>query len=594
MTGISGWLRGGAFWIVRGLGFGAVPFDAEAMARLEERESRHLLRAIAVAGFAAGNVMLLSISVWSGLGADMGAATRGSMHWISALIALPAIAYAGRPFFAPALRALGRRAMVMETPISLAVAIAAAMSLFETASGGDHVYFDAALALLFFLLIGRYLDNRARGEACATAAHLLALRSVAANVVGADGRLRSASTSDDRSLLAEIAQLTESAGQGRARHVRLADRAARIYAPAVHGLALAAFLGWTLIGGLSWQPALLIAVAVLIVTCPWALALAVPAVHVVAAAELLKRGILLKSADGLERLAAVDRVVFDKTGTLTEGRPALVDSGAVPPAALAAAATLAAASQHPLCRALLRAAGPAQVAACVAEMPGMGLQATLGGKRLKLGSRRWCGIGESGESAYSELWLTGLDGGPVRFRFADAAREDAADAVARIRAAGLPVTLLSGDRRGPVDAIARGLGIDDAEAAMSPADKVMRLAAMAEAGDRPLMVGDGLNDAPALAAGFASMSPAEGTAIAQTAADLVFQGARLAPVPDAILIARRARRLILGNFAIALGYNLIAVPLAMAGLVTPLIAAAAMSASSIAVTLNALRLRGGR
>ena len=646
---------------VRGLGFDVAPFDAGALARLDDRESRRLLRAIAVTGFAAANVMLLSVSVWSGLGADMGSSTRGLLHWISALIALPAVVYGGAPFFAAAARAIRAGALSMEVPISVAVITASAISLFETTRGGSHVYFDAAVSLLFFLLIGRFLDRRARARARASAEHLLALRALAANVVEPDGSMRTlpiaavlpgmtvsvaagaripvdgvigtgtssldtslvtgetvpqdvgprdrvyagtvnldapllidATATDERSLLAEIVRLVEAAGQARARYVRLADRAARVYAPVVHGLALATFLGWTLIGGLAWQPALMIAVAVLIITCPCALGLAVPVVQVVASGELLRRGILVKSADGLERLAGIDTVVFDKTGTLTLGRPELRDRDSVPADALRIAASLAAASQHPLCRALVRAAGPVAIATDVAETPGMGLAAAVDGTTVRLGNRRWCAIPASEPGGGTELWLAGLDGGPVRFGFADQVRPDAAETVAALDRAGLPVSLLSGDRPDAVGPVAAALGITDFAAEASPADKAARLAALAAAGHRPLMVGDGLNDAPALAAGFASMSPADASAIAQTEADFIFQGKRLAPVLEAIDMARRARRLILQNFCLAVGYNAIAIPLAISGLVTPLIAALAMSASSIAVTLNAFRLRRAR
>ncbi len=658
------WRRGAAdpsrlVEIVRGLGFDTAPFDADALAGLDDRESRRLLRTIAVTGFAAANVMLLSVSVWSGLAGDMGDATRGLLHWVSALIALPAVAYGGAPFFAAAARALRAGALSMEAPISVAVLTAAGISLFEAARGGDHVYFDAAVCLLFFLLIGRFLDRRARSRARVAAEHLLTLRTQAANVVLPEGGLRTlpiaavvpgmtvsvaagaripvdglvvsgastvdtalvtgettprdigpsdtvhagtvnldapllvrATVTDDRSLLAEIVRLIEAAGQARARHVRLADRAARIYAPAVHGLALATFLGWTLIGGLAWQPALMIAVSVLIITCPCALGLAAPVVQVAAAGALLRRGVLLKSPDGLERLAEIDTVVFDKTGTLTIGRPALSDPGTIPAQALRIAASLAAASQHPLCRALVRAVGPVAIAPDVAETPGMGLEAVRDGGKIRLGNRRWCGVPDDAPGGRgSELWLSGFAGGPVRFNFADAPRPDAVETIEALAAVGLPAVLLSGDRPAAVAPVAAALGIADFAAGQTPSDKVGRLAALAAEGHRPLMVGDGLNDAPALAAGFASMSPAEGAAIAQAEADIVFQGSRLAPVAEAVGIARRARRLILQNFCLAFGYNAAAIPLAAAGLVTPVIAALAMSASSIAVTVNALRIR---
>jgi len=329
---------------------------------------------------------------------------------------------------------------------------------------------------------------------------------------------------------------------------------------------------------------------VLIVTCPCALGLAVPAVQVVASGALLRRGVLLKSGDGLERLAAVDTVVFDKTGTLTLGRPELQDSAAHPPEILKLAASIAAASRHPLARALSRAGGPTTSLDGVMETPGMGLQASVHGRRVRLGNRRWCGTDGGGTTTGPELWLAVEGEEPHRFRFTDRLRADAAEVIGGLRRRGLEVELISGDREASVRALADTVGIARWRAEATPADKVARLAELAAAGARPLMVGDGLNDAPALAAAYASISPAEASDVSRTAADLVFQGDDLAPVLSAYDTAATAARLVRQNFAVAFLYNVAAVPLAVAGLLTPLIAAIAMSASSLMVTGNALRL----
>ncbi len=647
-------------------GYRLVPFDAAQMHSAEAAEGRALLRALAVAGFAAGNVMLLSVSVWSGLAEDMGPATRALMHWVSALIALPAVAYAGQPFFRSALAALRGGAMNMDVPISLAVILAAGMSLSETLRGGEQVFFDASVTLLFFLLIGRYLDLQLRGRARSAAENLTALRATAATVIDAEGKLASVpinrlepgmtvavapgeripvdgrvclgrsevdtslltgeslprpalpgsevfagtvngagalritvTKTAESSLLAEIVRLMETAEQGRDRYVRLADRVARIYAPVVHLLAGTTLIGWLTFSDIAWQAALLHAIAVLIITCPCALGLAVPAVQVAAVGRLLKRGVLVKSADALERLAAVDTLVFDKTGTLTTGRPELQNRAEIAPEDLALAAALAAESRHPLARALSRAAAarPA-LRVAVTEHPGDGLEAVVEGRRLRLGRRAWCGIeaAEDDGSSAMELWLAGEGRRPQRFLFRDAVRADAAEVIARLRARGLAVELLSGDRTAVVADLARQLGIELWQGDCRPADKIARLEALAAAGRKTAMIGDGLNDAPALAAAFASLSPAEAADVSQVAADIIFQGDRLAPIEESLDTARRARRLVLQNFGIAFCYNVIAVPIAVAGMVTPLIAAIAMSASSIVVIANAMRLsmRGPR
>lgn len=642
-------------------GYRLVPLDPKHMEVAEAGETRELLRALAVAGFAAGNVMLLSVSVWSGLAEDMGPATRALMHWVSALIALPAVAYAGRPFFRSALAALRSARTNMDVPISLGVILASGMSLSETLRGGEHVYFDASITLLFFLLIGRFLDLRLRGRARSAAENLTALRATAATVVDAEGQLSSlpinrlapgmtvavapgeripvdgtvslgrsevdtslltgeslprpalpgsavfagtmngggalritVTKTADASLLAEIVRLMENAEQGRDRYVALADRVARRYAPAVHILAAGTLAGWLALSSIPWQDALLHAIAVLIITCPCALGLAVPAVQITAVGRLLKRGVLVKSADALERLAGVDTLVFDKTGTLTSGRPELQNRQEISAGDLALAAAIAANSRHPLARALCRAAGaqPALTAA-VTEHPGDGLEAVIAGETLRLGRRDWCGIeaaDNAGEAAAMELWLAGSRRAPRRFVFRDAVRRDAAAVVAGLKRDGYRVELLSGDRSAVVADLAAELGIDTWRGDCRPADKIARLETLAAEGCRTAMIGDGLNDAPALAAAFASLSPADAADVSQVAADIIFQGDRLAPLAETLRTARRARSLVLQNFGLALLYNLVAVPFAVAGYVTPLIAAVAMSASSVVVITNALRL----
>ncbi len=651
------------------IGFTASTFDAAAAGEEDRRTARELLLAMAVAGFAAANIMLLSVSVWAGLFDDMEPWTRTLMHWFSALIALPAVAYAGRPFYRSAWAALKKRRMNMDVPISLAVLLATGASLAQTICGGVHVYFDAAVTLLFFLLIGRYLDHRMRARASRAARDLLALQQVEAILlypdgreervpagqlkpgcrvrvlpgmrVPADGILRAGrsevdaglitgesvpeavgpgaqvyagmlnlsgsleveiSAARENTLIAEIASLMEAAEQARSRFVRLADRIARFYAPGVHLLAAGTFLGWWLLGGLGWYGAMMNAVAVLIITCPCALGLAVPVVQVVASGALFRRGILLKSGDALERLAVVDTVVLDKTGTLSDGRPQLVNAHEVDAADLALAVALARHSGHPLARALVEAAdpeGPAIRLEAVREEAGMGLEAIAAGRRLRLGRLEWimpelAEIGDRSARGGDEgpaLWMLWEGDRPVRFTFRDRLRPDAAETVAALKARGLRVAMFSGDRPAVAQEVAARLGIDEWRGGLKPQEKIAAIAALKEQGRRVLMVGDGLNDAPALKAADVSMSPAQAADITHAAADLVFQGERLMAVAEAIDLARAARRRVFENFGLAFAYNAVAVPLAVTGFVTPLIAAIAMSSSSLTVTLNALRLR---
>ena len=648
---------------LEGLGYRAVPYDPTQLGSQDRAETKALLKAMAVAGFAAGNIMLLSVSVWAGHAQGMGEMTRSLLHWVSALVALPTLAYAGRPFFVSAVGALRAGHTNMDVPISLAVILTAGMSLFETLRSGPHVYFDSAVTLLFFLLVGRFLDRRARGRARSAAERLIALASSAVTRLTADGgrevvpaervrlgdevlvapgerigvdgeilegrsdvdgslitgeslpqavgpgervyagtlnqsaalRLAVTAVGED-TLLAEIVRLMETAEQRKARYVEVAERIARLYAPVVHALALATFLGWLWLGGLAWQDSLLIAVAVLIITCPCALGLAVPAVQVLASGRLMRGGVLLKSASALERLARVDTVVFDKTGTLTLGRPELIQAPFEDSEAIAQAAALAAASRHPLAIALCRALPEQAAIAGVREFPGQGLAWDGPAGEVRLGSATWCGAEttEASDVVGPELWLARPEQTPLRFAFADAPRADAAETVARLRAMGLEIALLSGDRAAVAENVAAEVGIDAVQAECKPEDKVAALERMATEGRRVAMVGDGLNDAPALAAALVSISPSSAADISQSAADAVFQGEALVPVAELLSLSRRAERLVRQNFGLSFAYNIITVPLAVLGFVTPLIAAISMSASSLLVVGNALRLgRGG-
>ncbi len=410
-------------------------------------------------------------------------------------------------------------------------------------------------------------------------------RAGAVNLSGAL-RLLTLARSED-SAVAAIARLVEAGAQTKSAYVRLADKAAAVYVPVVHTLAAATFAGgWAL--GLGPREALLRAVAVLIITCPCALGLAVPAVQITASARLFRKGVLVKSGAALERLAEVDHVIFDKTGVLTEGRPRLIDPC---PTTLALAAPLARASAHPLARTLAAEAGRGGPHATeVREIAGQGVEGLIDGRHARLGRASFVGV-EGRGGGETELWF-GFDGDTkIRFGFSDRLRADAAETVAALRALGLGVEVLSGDLPGPVADAASAAGVCDWRAGLSPEDKAMAVGACAAAGRKVLMVGDGLNDAAALAGAHAAMAPGAALDATQNAADLVFSGQGLAVVADAIVIARAARRRALENFGFSALYNLVAAPAAMLGFVNPLVAALAMSGSSLAVTLNALRMR---
>ncbi len=619
-----------------------------------------LLRALAVAGFAASNIMLLSVSVWAG--ADP--ATRDLFHALSALIALPALAYSGRVFFRSAWNALKHGRTNMDVPISIGVTMAFGLSVYETLHRGAHAYFDASVTLLFFLLIGRTLDHlmreRARtavkGLARLAARGALVRQPDGANVylpvddiavgmtillaagerVPVDGRVVSGRSDIDRSLLsgesapapvaagallqagtlnltgpltlvatavardsflAEMMRLMEAAEAGRSAYRRIADRASRLYAPVVHAAAFLTLIGWLIVTG-DLHRAVTVAIAVLIITCPCALGLAVPMVQVMAARRLFERGMLLKDGGALERLAEIDTVVFDKTGTLTLGQPRLLHPETIDADALGLAAAMALHSRHPYSRALAAAGAalaPPLDASVVSEHPGAGLEARIGKQVYRLGRASWAlsRPDEDNDIGAANVVLARDGRRLAGFAFEDGLRDGARAAIGELTERGFDVEVLSGDRDAAVRRIAGELGARHL-AEVTPAGKVARIGEIEAGGHRVLMVGDGLNDAPALAAAHASMAPASAADVGRNAADLVFLHESLRAVPEAIGIARNAARLVQQNLALAVGYNVIAVPIAVLGYVTPLIAAAAMSSSSIIVIANALRLRGVR
>lgn len=643
---------------VTALGYGVQAYDPRDSQHGSDKENRFLLLCLGVAGFAAGNIMLLSFGLWSTTGEVMGVAMRDFLHWIAALIAIPAVGFAGQPFFRSAFRALRSGHTNMDVPISLALILTVGMSVFEAFNHGEHVYFDSAVMLMFFLLIGRYLDFRARESARGSATGLLSMMAGTATVleggqrrilpirdlsegmsiivgmgerIPADGKIMSGRSEIDASLvtgeslpqevregddvyagtmnmaavltirvqkaaedslLADIVRLMEKAEQGQARYVRLADRAAKLYTPVVHTLAAVTFLGWFFLGDLVWQPSLLIAVTVLIITCPCALGLAVPVVQVLAIGKLMKNKILVKSGDALERLAAIDTVLMDKTGTLTLGKPTLDNIEGYKESDLRLAVSLAVHSRHPLAQALASAYDDPVNQVQVKELPGQGLEAMVSGKKARLGSRSWCGDEQTAPRAEKlELWLNIEGREPMPFYFSDPLRPDAQDVTDTFKALGHTIYLVSGDRPEAVEHTARKLGIENWQGGMKPGDKFALLEKLNAQGHKTLMTGDGLNDAPVLAGAHASISPSSAIDLAQNAADIVFMGDKLAPVITACETAKLSQKLVKQNFTLAVLYNVIAVPLAVLGYVTPMIAALAMSGSSLIVIANSFRLR---
>ncbi|MDX0548842.1 cadmium-translocating P-type ATPase [Sinorhizobium medicae] len=616
-----------------------------------------LLKALAVAGFSAMNIMILSVSVWSG--ADP--ATRHAFHLISAALALPAIVYSGRVFYRSAWEALRHGRTNMDVPISVGVLLAFALSVYDTLHNAAYAYFDASTSLLFVLLAGRTLDHLMRGRARSAVGALERLAPRGANVIRADGAIDYvplseikpgmhllvaagervpvdgvvvkgaseldcslvsgesawkraepgialqagvmnvgnpltllATVSADGSFLAEMTRMMEAAESGRSTYRRIADRAASLYAPVVHGVALLSMFGW-FYGTGDLHKSVTIAIAVLIITCPCALGLAVPMVQVVAARRLFERGIMARDGSAFERLNDIDTVLFDKTGTLTLGEMRLVNAGDVQPRLLSLAAAMARVSRHPASTAIALAGAGRHTAPVefdsLEEVHGCGIEGRAGDAVYRLGRPSWASNATQVDLETSSATVLSKDGETTAvFAFEESVRPGARELVQTLRSAGVSVRIFSGDRSAAVSSIAGQLEIEAFSAELLPDEKVEAIRALAAKGRKVLMIGDGLNDAPALAAAHVSIAPSSATDVGRSASDFVFLGQSLLAVRDIILTAARADVLIRQNFAMAIAYNVVSVPFAIAGLVTPLAAALAMSLSSIVVVGNALRL----
>ncbi|WOH64289.1 cation-translocating P-type ATPase [Bradyrhizobium sp. BWA-3-5] len=644
------------------LGYKAYPFEKASAENAEAEQTRFLSRCLGVAAFAAMNVMMLSIPVWSGNVSDMLSEQRDFFHWLSALITLPAAAYSGQPFFRSAFRVLKVGGVNMDVPISIGVIVALGMSVIETINHAEHAYFDAAIMLLTFLLLGRYLDQNMRRRTRAVAANLAAMKAeTATKFVGADevrkvpvaaiapgdivllragercavdgtvvegqseldqslitgetihvtigegnavyagslnisGTLRvQVSAASEATLLSEITRLLDNALAARLRYRRLADRASRLYAPVVHATALLTVLGWAL-SGASWHDAIVTGVAVLIITCPCALGLAIPTVQTVTSGALFKVGVLFNAGDAIERLAEVDHVVFDKTGTLTLPELEVTNAADIPADMFALAGQLALSSHHPIAAAIALTARAKSPLVGATEEPGRGVRSKIGDVEIRLGKPSFCGaesLVKESVRVDPEASIVAFSRGEEKYLLSvrQALRPDARAVIAGLQDRGIEVEILSGDREAAVRAAASTLKVDMWRAGVTPAEKIARIDELKRRGFKVLMVGDGMNDAPSLAAADVSMSPVSAAHLSQSAADLVFLGKPLIPVLVAIEFARKSLHLMRQNLWLAIGYNLVAVPIAIVGLVTPLVAAAAMSGSSTLVMLNALRAR---
>jgi len=619
-------------------------------ARRAER-NRWLLR-VGVAGLGAMQAMMFAEALYLDTAHQMPLPTRDFLRWVTFLVSSPVVFYSGWPFLAGAWRELRHRRLGMDTLIAGSTLLAYFASLAETVRGGPHVWFDAAVMFVFLLLVARMLEQRARTiasaqvDALARARPAFASRELgdgrresvplsalmvgdiacmaAGEVVPADGVLLDAHARFEEALLTgeshpvdktagdrvfagtlcrehparvqvtevgsatRLSQLTALVERAQAHRPALAQLADRVASRFVAGLLLVAAVTW--LGWHWYEPARAfeVTLALLVISCPCALSLSVPTVLAAAHGALARAGILAVRPEALKRLARTSDVVFDKTGTLSDGRPLLAEvetfDGFDRGHALRIAAALERDSGHPLAAAfVLDDIAPATQ---VESVPGAGVRGRVDDIEWRLGHAAFA----AGRADDDGLWLGDGTQAVARFVVRESQRIDAAQAVAALRGLDLAIHLSSGDAVAPVTRFAASMDIDDAKARQTPEDKLAMVRELQQRGHVVAMIGDGLNDAPVLAGADVSIAIGAGAALAHRAADFVLTGTSLMRIPEAIAIARRSQRVIRQNLAWALGYNLLAIPLAVAGLVTPWIAAVGMALSSLIVTANALRL----
>ena len=624
---------------VRAVGYDAYPYDPQRAEALEQRERRAALWRLFVAGFGAMQVMMYAFPAYvDGAAGTLSADAAQLMRWASLLITLPVLLISCRPFFDGALSELRNRRLGLETPIALGLAGGFAASAWATILGTGEVYFDSISMLAFLLLAARYAESAARRRAAHALDPLLRRDPAAARLacgeritvapgerIPADGVVEEGVSTVDESLLtgesapvakragaelvggsinleqplamrltrvgadtkaAAIARLVERAAAAKPPLILAADRVARVLTYVVLGVAALAYA----FTGNAW-----IAVAVLVATCPCALALAAPIVLTRAGAELFRRGALLTRSRALETLGRVTDVVLDKTGTLTMGALQLKEVHVLgnedKERCLRLAGSLEAASRHPVARALavsgVAAAGEAR------KYPGEGVEGRVGGRRLRIGSAAFCEPKDAPppvvESPATLVYLADEEQWLAAFVLEDQVRPGIAELIGAFRRRGLRVHLLSGDRTGPVAGLAARLAIDEVAAEATPQSKFDYVGRLQAAGKVDAMVGDGQHDAPVLARAEVSFAMSSGADAAQLQADVVVLGSHAQAIADAFAVGGRAMRLIRENLAWALAYNAVVLPLAAAGWIGPWQAALGMGASSVAVLLNALR-----
>ena len=664
--------------IITKIGYKLLPADQEILKKVETNFDNKIFKALAVAGFGAGNIMLFSFALWFDVGFEINGSTRKLLHLLSSIIALPVLIYSGRIFFISAFKSLKARLPNMDVPIAIAIFLASIVSMIQTFRGGQNVYFDSAVMLVFFLLIGRYLDFKARKKAFNVASEfsmlqvgfgrveidkkirILPAKDLCENMIlivavgekiACDGIVVDGLSTIDNSLisgesipqevkknsliyggsinlssplkikitknfqngvLSQIISLINNIENKKNIYIRIADQFSKYYTPIIHILALITFAIWYFYFYANWEIALMNATAVLIITCPCALALAIPIAQTIAISNFLKRGIVMKNGESLEKINNVEYVVFDKTGSITMGKPILkniyeivngnieeIDS-AKKEFYLKISASMAKFSKHPIAQSLNNSFSGDLENIEVIEYNGKGLEANFLEKKVRLGSADFCEIYNQNlqlkiKNSQSEFFANlncymNFDNKNILFTFHDELKSDAKIVVDFLKKINKKVILLSGDIESEVARIAKIVGIEEFYWQKNPLEKAQILQKISDKNINFMMIGDGLNDAPSLALSTVSVSFSKAIDISQNIADIIINSSKLSAIITIFSYSKKVLKIMKQNLILALIYNILALPFAMAGYVVPLIAAIAMSSSSLLVVINSLRL----
>lgn len=640
--------------LIEKIGYHALPFQAEQHELSYQKENKTFLKKLGLSGLMTMQVMMLAIGLYFGLFGSIEPETKRFFHWTSLILTLPVVLYSGEGFYRSAVNSIKSGSVNMDVSITLAIWGTFLSSIIATVNNVGEIYFESVCMFIFLLLISRFLEHRTRHAAALISANMMKYVPVTAtkiddgqtsivlataltvgdivlvkagDTIPVDATVVDGSSSVDESMLTgefdlvaktqgspvyggtinqastlsvkvekplkdalinKIVRLQEKALAEKPKIARYADTASRHFVFVVLLIAAVSYGVWY-----QYNPdkAFWIAIAVLVATCPCALGLATPSALTSAVAKLNTYGILLKRADVLEQVPNVDTIVFDKTGTLTKGQFSIVKSVALPPYSTKQIEVLAQSlelySEHPIARAFNFEHKPLPVEAFV-NQPGFGIKGTIANKEYRLGSINFITDSVPQDWLWANIFLQENDRLIAAFKVEDTIKEEAFAVTQRF--AEFQQVLLSGDNQTAVLQVAKSLAIPMALADQTPQQKLDFIGSLHQAGKVVVMVGDGINDAPVLAAADVSIAVGSAADMAKRSADVILLGESIENIPTLFSIANRTRQKVKQNMAWALGYNVLILPLAVGGFLTPWMAVIGMSMSSIVVVLNSTRL----